>query len=284
MPITVHDDEALLYDDPEHWEHVMMHLFEPAILAAGFDPIRPSASGTSMIHARIVKQLVEADLVLCDLSQHNPNVLFELGVRTSLDRPVALVKDEHLRLPFDIQGLNTHEYASRLDPWVLERQIEALSAHIVDTVEASQRRNPLWEHFGVAIAATSPASDASPLEANVQLILERLDRIEQKERSSSDDLGAGLSEIFQRRIANLIVSAPVAVEGVSMSPDAKGRGLSVRVMTPKSDAEVQRGNALALRDHVAARGFAVRIQHSDPSTVHLIVLSPGDPDTARLVE
>lgn len=36
----------------------------------------------------------EADMVLCDMSRLNANVFFELGIRTALDRPAALVKDD----------------------------------------------------------------------------------------------------------------------------------------------------------------------------------------------
>ncbi|WP_344341237.1 hypothetical protein, partial [Streptomyces rhizosphaericus] len=93
MPITTHEHEAKIYDDPEHWDHVMEHLFVPAIEAAGYTAIRPAASGTDLIHSRIIQNLEQADFVLCDLSQSNANVFFELGVRTSLNKPIALVSD-----------------------------------------------------------------------------------------------------------------------------------------------------------------------------------------------
>lgn len=50
-------------------------------------------------------------MVLCDMSQNNPNVFFELGVRTSVNKPVALVRcDEDSPIPFDVSGVNTHTY------------------------------------------------------------------------------------------------------------------------------------------------------------------------------
>ncbi|MBS1824727.1 MAG: hypothetical protein JST93_05365 [Acidobacteria bacterium] len=38
--------------------------------------------------AVIINDLIEADLVIADLTEHNPNVLFELGVRMVQDKPV----------------------------------------------------------------------------------------------------------------------------------------------------------------------------------------------------
>ena len=47
----------------------------------------PTASGSDLIHAKIIKNLETADLVLCDMSALNPNVFFEFGMRTALNKP-----------------------------------------------------------------------------------------------------------------------------------------------------------------------------------------------------
>jgi hypothetical protein len=267
MPITVHDPEAKLYGDDAHWEHVIEHLFVPAIEAAGYDPIRPTASGTSMIHGRIVKHLSEAELVLCDLSQHNPNVLFELGVRTSLNKPVALVKDEHLKLPFDIQGLNTHPYASNLSPWTLPEQVELLTKHITESVAESHGTNPLWEHFGVAIAAAQPPLSSDPAGAKMQVILERMDRIEQFVQ------GRGV------QVANMIMSmeqydevamALLALEGVeSVGTDGDSNRLIIH--TAFSNSDTQQARIDLLSGTVAKIGYPVTVGNWDPTTVVLAV-------------
>lgn len=101
--------------------HVLEHLFVPAIEAAGFTAIRPTVEGSALIHSEIISNLERADLVLVDISRHNPNVFFELGVRTSLDKPVCLVRDNFTDvLPFDTAGLNTPTYDASLAPWKLD--------------------------------------------------------------------------------------------------------------------------------------------------------------------
>lgn len=285
MPITVHENEEALYGDPEHWAHVMNHLFIPAIEQAGFRSIVPSAKGTSMIHGQIVQNLTEADLVLCDLSQHNPNVLFELGVRTSLNKPVALVKDAHLGLPFDIQGLNTHHYDASLSPWLLESQVELLSAHIADTVAVSQNINPLWKHFGVAISATSPASDGDPLDAKLQLILERLDHVERPIVVDLDRAYERPRDSFSRevRIANIASTLPFSTKGITTQNSIRG-DLLMKIRTPPTDAREQRANVNLAVNLFAAHGFTAMVEHSSSDLIALMILADQQDDSQTLSE
>lgn len=274
MPITVHDPEAELYGDAEHWAHVMAHLFIPAIEAAGYAHIVPSASGTSMIHGRIVKHLVEADMVLCDLSRHNPNVLFELGVRTALNRPVALVKDEHLKLPFDIQGLNTHHYASQLSPWTLDEQVTALAEHIANTAKASGSSNPLWEHFGVSISASQPPSSESPEDAKLQLILEKVQELAPTARPRRGaNSRATLSRGTTGSIGTVVASIP-GVTGASVHTYGDGR-VHISISTVESTPEVQDLRTVeAAEAIVLATGVAAHVEGTSADEIRLEIPAP----------
>jgi hypothetical protein len=48
---------------------------------------------------------MEADLVIADLTEDNPNVLFELGLRMAEDRPVVLIKAKGTGPLFDIDNM-----------------------------------------------------------------------------------------------------------------------------------------------------------------------------------
>jgi hypothetical protein len=52
-----------------------------------------------------VNDLLEADLVIADLTDHNPNVLFELGLRMAEDKPVALIKAIGTGKVFDVDNM-----------------------------------------------------------------------------------------------------------------------------------------------------------------------------------
>lgn len=148
----------------------MEHLFVPAIEAAGYRPIRPVTHGSDMIHGQIVKHLSEANMVLCDFSGLNANVFFELGVRTSLNLPVALVRDEHTAIPFDLGGMNSHKYRSKIEMWTNDIERTKLATHVTDCHNTCKGKNPLWQRFGLAIKAEEPTSSESPLEAKLDLL------------------------------------------------------------------------------------------------------------------
>ncbi len=156
MPITTPESMREKYrDGKDHFRHVLDCLFIPSIKKAGYEPIPPIAKGSDLIHAEIIKNLETADLVLCDMSSLNPNVFFEFGIRTSLNRAVSVVKDEHTdNVPFDTGILNYHEYQSSLDPWILESEIGNLTKHLTTSAERSNGENTLWRYFGIKSEAT----------------------------------------------------------------------------------------------------------------------------------
>ncbi len=67
------------------------------------------------ITKQIIKDIFNADYVICDLSgiQANPNVMYELGVRLSIsNKPVIIIRESHPdnRKIFDIHNFFTFEY------------------------------------------------------------------------------------------------------------------------------------------------------------------------------
>jgi nucleoside 2-deoxyribosyltransferase len=179
MPITTPASYADKLDDLEHFPHVLTHLFAPALMSAGLKLIPPTATGAEMIHAEIIKNLVNADFVLCDLSGLNANVVFELGVRTSLDRPVILVKDDLTdKTPFDISSINIATYDSALTPWSLDIEVPKLAEHIKEVVAVGDARNSMWKYFGLTRRAAPPAAGGNPVEAKLDLLLAEMMKLQ----------------------------------------------------------------------------------------------------------
>jgi len=121
-----------------------------------------------------VKNLQEADLVLCDVSTINANVFFELGIRTALDKPIVFVRDNLTQsVPFDAAIMNFHTYDARLALWSIEEEIANLARHITEVAERAEGRNHLWKYFGLTERAEPPDVD-NPLESKVDLILQEI--------------------------------------------------------------------------------------------------------------
>lgn len=178
MPITTPDYMLDTYRDGElHFRHVLDCLFIPAVEKAGFEAIPPIAKGSDLIHAEIVNNLERSDLVLCDMSGLNPNVFFEFGIRTSLNKPISIVRDEFTpKVPFDATILNHHEYSSTLGAWELQREIESLAKHIAASSEGSKGENTLWKWFGLRSEA-KPYQGDTGTDSKLELMALQLESI-----------------------------------------------------------------------------------------------------------
>lgn len=149
MPITTPSNYLKTYSqDTEHFTHIFDCLLKPALNQAGYEAISPLTEGSKIIQADIIKNLERSDLVLVDLSTLNPNVLFELGVRTALNKPVCLIRDKHMeKIPFDIGSIHCPKYNPSLQAWDVSTHIATLTKHIEKTALGDLKNNALWKHF-----------------------------------------------------------------------------------------------------------------------------------------
>ena len=69
---------------------------------------KDARSGEIIMH--IIEHLLNADIVIADLSGRNANVFYELGVRHSLRKTTVLIADNLDDIPFDIRGLRAIAY------------------------------------------------------------------------------------------------------------------------------------------------------------------------------
>ena len=103
----------------------------PAANAAGFAVETSRKQGSDVIQSTIIDQLLKADLVIADITDHNPNVLFELGIRIAKDLPVALIKAEETGPIFDVDNMmRVLPYSSNLWSTTVEKDVPRLTDHV----------------------------------------------------------------------------------------------------------------------------------------------------------
>lgn len=64
------------------------------------------------INDRVIKSVFESDLVIANLTNTNPNVMFELAIRYSFGKPAIVIAEEGTKLPFDVIDENTAFYVN----------------------------------------------------------------------------------------------------------------------------------------------------------------------------
>jgi len=113
------------------FQEVLQGLIAPAGRKAGFTVTTANRQGSDVIQSTIVNDLLNADLVIADLTEHNPNVLFELGLRMAFDKPVALIRAKGTEAIFDVDNLlRVFDYDPNLWPSTVERDMPRLEQHI----------------------------------------------------------------------------------------------------------------------------------------------------------
>lgn len=184
MPIS----DAQGYD-PGHFGRVYEHVLRPAIVEAGFMPIRADDTNkTDYIVVGIIQRVVDSAMVLCDYSARNPNVMYELGIRHAFNLPVTLVRDRRTDKVFDIQGLRYSDYDESLRVDSVQKDITKIAKAIRETATAEAGSyNSVVQLAGIKVAKIPEEQHVSP---DTQLILSALSglerRIDASERRPAD--------------------------------------------------------------------------------------------------
>lgn len=134
-----------------HWLEVR-EVLSDAIRGAGFEPRLVSESADiGVIHKRIVQNLYENPVIVCDVSARNPNVMTELGMRLAFDKPTLIVKDDATRYSFDTQIIEHVTYPRDLR----FKQVVQFKNELTKRVGATRKQalrdpdfSPFLKHFG----------------------------------------------------------------------------------------------------------------------------------------
>lgn len=149
MPIAKTDG----YPDT-HWNDVMS-ILDSTVLGLGISKGRIVSDGGEIttIHSRIVNNLNDDDIIICDVSSRNPNVMFELGMRIAFDKPVIIIKDDITDYCFDSGTIEHIAYPKDLRHGVINKFQAKLADKIKFTYEKYIQHfqpgtSPILKNFG----------------------------------------------------------------------------------------------------------------------------------------
>lgn len=130
------------------FKEVFKHLILKGAKEAGYIAETADRDGSDIIHSTIVKAISNASVILADLTEHNPNVLFELGIAIALRKPVVLIKTEYTGQIFDIDNtIRVFPYNQNLWPSTLEKDIPNLAKRIKSVVENIGKEKSYFDTF-----------------------------------------------------------------------------------------------------------------------------------------
>ena len=163
-----------------HFGEVYKQLIEPAVVAAGYVcSLATSTNAAHMIQLDVVTKVATADLCICDLSNNNPNVLFEYGIRQAFDKPTVLIKDDKTRRIFDLSGFRDIEYDHTLRIANTLGSREEITIAIRDTVDGSNDSDQVFSLVKLMklTKAALPTGEVSKDDARFALLEKKIDSI-----------------------------------------------------------------------------------------------------------
>ena len=180
MPISAIDDctEA-------HWSDVYS-ILSTAIKDAGFEAnLVSNADDVGIIQKRIIQNLYDNPIVVCDVSGKNPNVMFELGLRLAFDKPTIIIKDNRTAYSFDTAPIEHLEYPRDLR----FNQVVDFRQKLTDKIVATHHRSQsdlnyttFLKNFGEFTVAKLDKKEVSSQEyimeelRSIRLLIQKNDR------------------------------------------------------------------------------------------------------------
>jgi hypothetical protein len=162
-----------------HFSRVYEYLLKPSIEAAGFEAVRADDEiKTDYIVTGIIKKIVESEMILCDISTKNPNVLYELGIRHAFGKPVAIIKDKETEKIFDIQGLRYHEYNESLRIDTVKNDVEKIKEIILKTYKGKE--DDFNSVVSLAMIQSASVPHKKELNKDLQFVLNAISALESK--------------------------------------------------------------------------------------------------------
>ena len=220
MPISAIDDL------PEsHWDEVRAVIKESLTDTDFIVELVSDSNEIGIIQKRIVQNLYDNDIVICDVSAKNPNVMFELGMRLAFDKPAIIIKDDKTNYSFDTSPIEHLQYPRDLHYHAIQAFKVKLRDKVRATYEAS--KNPDYttflKHFGQFVVAKldeKPVGKDEYLLAAISELQQEVRALSKSSRTRDSMQKNRLTGLLQQTVSdNRIISEQEFVFDRMMSGD-----------------------------------------------------------------
>ncbi|BBY67566.1 hypothetical protein [Mycolicibacterium helvum] len=190
-------------------DHVRKYIVGEALEPFDFTVRRADTmNGSGIITEQIVTELLNADLVVADLTDHNPNVFYELALRHAVKKPfIHMIKDGE-KIPFDVATLRTVFYDTTNPDSMHEAKmsVRAAAKEIIDAGDDYKVISPVTISIDLDKLRSSgdpnqiALADIQQSVASMENVVERLVLRERRRQAPPQDATiANLADLFARQ-------------------------------------------------------------------------------------
>ncbi|MDJ0401744.1 hypothetical protein [Rhodococcus rhodochrous] len=172
-------------EDRRRSDLVKRYIIDEAVQPLGYTTVRADEIDKSgEITTQIVSDLIEADLLIADLTGQNANVFYELAIRHSFRKPYIQIIEDGDELPFDVRAFRT-VFVNHRDLESAAEAREAIKRMIQDIESGGDVQSPVTHAVNRQQLETSKDPGGKEL-AQIGEIVERIDlRMRKLESPSS---------------------------------------------------------------------------------------------------
>lgn len=185
IPFTMNDDKECFFIAPigetgseirERSDKLMTYIVDEAVSEFGYSVLRADQMDQpGSITSQIIQKTVDSDLVIADLTGHNPNVFYELAVRHATGEPYIQLIDSSESIPFDIADLRTIHYGLGVE--------EAAQAknEIRSQLESLRDGDPEFDNpISQSAEMQSLRESTDPTDQNLAEVLQTISKLDRK--------------------------------------------------------------------------------------------------------
>lgn len=126
-----------------HADGVINSVIEPLLKDAGFDvEVSHKIDEAGSISKQVIQRILDADIVIANLTTLNANVMYELAIRHCACLPVITIAENGTHLPFDISDERTIFYANDMSGTT--ELFSELKLSLAKITSSEQPDNPVY--------------------------------------------------------------------------------------------------------------------------------------------
>lgn len=198
-------------------DQTLKHIITEPVSQLGYEVIRADKiSEPGIITTQIIEYIVDVELVIADLTEHNPNVFYELAIRHAMRKPLVQMIRKGDIIPFDVAATRVIQFDLQNLDSVAAAKEEILSQ--VKSIEtgSSEVQNPISVSLDLKVLKESGDAEERSLADIVEAISDLRLAVASIDKSM-------LSPKAIEELSGKIDSLPSKVENRLYEPDLRKR-------------------------------------------------------------